>query len=125
MSEPLLRTPGQSPLLPGTVTAGGFVFTSGLVSPTAFASMSTGQEVEAETQIAEALDLLRINLETAGTSLDRAVRIEAFLSSSSLLPAWNAQFEMVWPTPGPARTTLVVAFTSPVIHFELQAIATL
>lgn len=124
MTNSLVRTPGQSPLLPGTVSAGGFTFTSGLVSPSALAAIESGVDsVPAEVQIRETVTLLRTSLAEAGTTLDRVVRVESYLSSADLIGTWNEVFLEVWPEPGPARITLVAGFISPVLHFELQAVA--
>ncbi|MBO0871845.1 MAG: RidA family protein [Pseudonocardia sp.] len=121
----LIRTPGQSPMLPGTVTANGFVFTSGLISPAALRAMADGGDVPAHQQIREAVNVLRTTLAEAGAGLADVVKLSAFLSSEGLFGAWNEVFLSVWPEPGPARTTLVAAFTSPVVHFELEAVAAL
>jgi enamine deaminase RidA (YjgF/YER057c/UK114 family) len=120
----LTRTPGPAPWLPGSVTAGGLVFTSGLISPTAFAAGSAGA-VPGDVQVAEVMDVLRRTLLDAGTMVEKTVRIEAFVSSQDLMDAWNAAFLACWPVPGPARTTVVVGFAGPGIDFELQAVAAL
>jgi 2-iminobutanoate/2-iminopropanoate deaminase len=121
----LIRTPGQSPMLPATVTANGFVFTSGLISPAAFTAMTDGGSVPANQQIREAVNVLKATLAEAGADVADVVKLNAYLSSAELFGAWNEVFLSVWPEPGPARTTLVAAFTSPVVHFELEAIAAL
>jgi 2-iminobutanoate/2-iminopropanoate deaminase len=117
------RTAGQSPILPGTVSANGFVFTSGLISPAAFAAIPTGAQVPAEQQIVDTVATLRETLAAAGVGVEDVVKISAFLSSADLVAAWNEAFLSVWPEGGPARTTLVVGFVSPVVHFELEAVA--
>lgn len=123
MNQQIVRTPGQSAMLPGTVSVGDLVWTSGLVSPSALAAISTGVEVPARQQISETLALLGSTLDEAGVSLDRVVRIDAYLSDAALVPLWNELYVQVWPEPGPARITLVAGFVSPVIHFELMATA--
>jgi 2-iminobutanoate/2-iminopropanoate deaminase len=123
MNEPITRTPGQSAMLPGSVSAGDLVWTSGLVSPSALAAIATGDDVPARQQIRETLALLRSTLDEAGVSIDRVVRIDAYVSGADLVPVWNELYVEVWPEPGPARITLVVGFVSPVIHFELMATA--
>lgn len=110
-------------MLPGSLSVGALVWTSGLVSPSALAAVVTGAEVPARQQISETLALLRSTLDGAGVSLDRVVRIEAFVSAADLVPLWNELYVEVWPEPGPARITLVAGFVSPVIHFELMATA--
>jgi 2-iminobutanoate/2-iminopropanoate deaminase len=121
----LIRTPGQSPVLPGSVTANGFVFTSGLISPAALTAMTDGGDVPADQQIREAMNVLETTLAEAGAGLADVVKLNAYLSSEGLFGAWNEVFLSVWPKPGPSRTTLVAAFTSPVVHFELEAVAAL
>jgi len=80
-------------------------------------------DVPARQQIAETLALLRSTLEEAGVSIDRVVRIDAYLSDADLVPVWNELYLEVWPEPGPARITLVAGFVAPQIHFELMATA--
>lgn len=121
----LIRTPGQSPMLPATVTANGFVFTSGLIAPAALKAMSDGGTVPADQQVREAVELLKATLAEAGADVADIVKLNAYLSSAELFSSWNEVFLSVWPTPGPARTTLVAAFVSPVVHFELDAVAAL
>jgi 2-iminobutanoate/2-iminopropanoate deaminase len=123
MNEPITRTTGQSAMLPGTVSVGDLVWTSGLVSPSALAAVATGAEVPARQQIIETLALLRTTLDEAGVSADRVVRIDAYVSDAGLVPVWNELYVQVWPEPGPARITLVAGFVSPAIHFELMATA--
>lgn len=112
-------------MLPGSVTANGLVFTSGLISPTALRAMSDGGDVPADQQIREAVNVLKTTLAEGGASLADVVKLNAYLSSEGLFGAWNEVFLSVWPEPGPARTTLVAAFASPVVHFELEAVAAL
>lgn len=121
----LIRTPGQSRMLPGSVTAHGLVFTSGLISPAALRAMTEGGEVPADQQIREAVNVLKATLAEGGAGIADVVKLNAYLSSEDLTGVWNEVFLSVWPEPGPARTTLVAGFTSPVVHFELEAVAAL
>ncbi len=119
----IVRTPGQSAMLPGAVRAGAILYTSGIVAPSAFAAIRTGAKIPAEQQIGEALEFLVQTLRGAGAEPKNVLKVEAFLSSADLMTEWNSRYLEVWPMPGPARTTLIASFTSPVIHFEVQAIA--
>ncbi|MGP3533869.1 RidA family protein [Microbacterium sp. RD1] len=124
--EPLVRVPGQSPLLPGAVRAGGLVYTSGLVSPSAFdrfGSEATTTPIPFDVQAREALDVLLDVLEQSGASPATVIRLECFLSDARHFTAWNAAFQRIWPEPGPARTTLIVGFATDAIDIEVQAIA--
>ncbi len=115
----LLRTPGQSPMLPGAVRAGNLVYTSGIVAGAALG----GDPVAFAAQAAEAMTTLLTSLADAGAGPEHVVKLEAFLASADDFAAWNAEFLKVWPEPGPARTTLLAGFAMPGILIELQAVA--
>ncbi len=117
----LTRTAGQLPSLPGSVTAKGLVYTSGLVDP---AAMGQDPPPFAD-QAAAAMTLLLATLTAAGTDAAHVVKLEAFLADAADFAAWNTEFAKVWPEPGPARTTLVAVFALPTVRFEVQAVAVL
>lgn len=122
----LTRVPGQSPLLPGAVRAGDTVYSSGIVSPSAFARFGVEESTDPvpfATQAREALDTLLDVLAASGVTSDSVIRLECFLSDARHFAEWNAAFARVWPEPGPARTTLVVGFPTAAIDIEVQAIA--
>ena len=119
------RTPGQSPILPGSTIANGVVYTSGIVSPRAFAAIGSDTVIPFADQVSEAVYQLLVVLAASGTSADRVLKIDAYLADAADTARWNEEFLKVWPDLRPARTTLVTGFTSPVILFELQAIAVL
>lgn len=120
----LVRTPGQSPMLPGAVRFGDLIFTSGLVASSVFAGMASGAKVPFEEQAAGALSALLAAVEEAGGTKETVVKLEVFLASAEYFDAWNAEFLKAWPHPGPARTTVIVGFAAPSILIELQAVAT-
>ncbi len=115
-----LRTPGQSPMLPGAVRAGSLVITSGVVDPD-----SLGGEVPFAEQAAAAMRALLGVLADAGAAPEHVVKLEAFLADAADFADWNEVFLGVWPEPGPARTTLVAGFALPTVRIELQATAVL
>ena len=117
----LLRTAGQSPLLPGAVRAGTLVYTSGIVAPTALG----GTAPPFAEQAMEAMTALLAALAEAGTTPADVVKLEAFLADPADFTAWNEVFVGVWPEPGPARTTLITGFAAPGVLIELQAVAVL
>lgn len=117
----LTRTPGQLPSLPGSVTANGFVYTSGIIDP---AAQGPDAPPFAE-QAAAAMAVLLATLTAAGTHAAHVVKLEAFLADAADFTAWNAEFAKTWPEPGPARTTLVAVFALPTVRFEVQAVAAL
>lgn len=115
----VVRTPGQSPLLPGAVRAGSLVHTSGIVAPSAFGP----DPVPFAQQATEALDTLIGYLDAVGATATDVVKVEAFLASADDFAAWNDAYVRIWPEPGPARTTLISRFAAPGVGIEVQAVA--
>jgi 2-iminobutanoate/2-iminopropanoate deaminase len=118
-----MRTPGQSPVLPGAVRAGNLILTSGAIGNSVFATLRNDKRIPFEQQAAEALSEIIRHVEDAGGTKDTILRIEVFLASRDYYPAWNAEFQRVWPVPGPARSAAVVELANPAILIELHAIA--
>jgi 2-iminobutanoate/2-iminopropanoate deaminase len=121
----ITRTLGQSSLLPGSTIANGFIFTSGIVAPAVMAAIGTDADIPFDEQVRAAVDHMLAVLAESGAGPAEVMRVEAFLASSDDMAAWNDEFVRVWPVPGPARTTTITGFTSPIIRFEIQAIAAL
>ena len=109
----------------GCASRVGFVFTSGLISPSAAATMAdtTLEAVDSDTQIRECLETLAAEVEAAGSGTDRVINVEAFLTSIEQVGTWNAEFTRIWPTPGPARTSTIVGMVHPAVLFEVRAVA--
>lgn len=125
MTAKLMRTPGQSPMLPGAVRAGGIIYTSGVISGTVMTAMGdpAAPPVPIEIQAREALEVLLKAIAEAGGSPETVVKVEAFLAHPEDFEAWNSEYLKIWPAPGPGRTTLVVTFPAPGVLIELQAVA--
>lgn len=119
----IIRTPGQSEVLPGAVRAGDLIFTSGAIGPSVFATLRNEDRIAFRQQAAEALAEIIRHVEDAGGTKDTILRIEVFLASKDFYPAWNEEFQKVWPVPGPARSVAVVELANPAILIELHAIA--
>lgn len=119
----IIRTPGQSSVLPGAVRAGDLIFTSGAIGTSVFATLRNDERIPFEQQATEALDEIIRHVEDAGGNKDTILRVEVFLASHDLYPTWNEVFQRVWPEPGPARSVAVVELANPAILIELHAIA--
>jgi enamine deaminase RidA (YjgF/YER057c/UK114 family) len=115
----LVRTAGQTPMLPGAVVAGGLAYTSGIVDPDVFGP----QAPPFAAQAAAALGVLLRVLADAGTDAAHVVKLEAFLADRADFAAWNEAYLKVWPAPGPARTTIVTGFALAAVRIEIQAVA--
>jgi 2-iminobutanoate/2-iminopropanoate deaminase len=119
----IIRTPGQSAALPGAVRAGNLILTSGAIGTSVFATLRSDERIPFEQQAAEALSQIIRHVEDAGGTKDTILRIEVFLASKDYYPAWHAEFQKVWPEPGPARSVAVVELANPAILIELHATA--
>lgn len=119
----IIRTPGQSSVLPGAVRAGNLILTSGAIGTSVFATLRNNERIPFAQQAAEALAEVIRHVEDAGGTTDTVLRIEAFIASKDYYPAWNAEFQKVWPVPGPARSVAVVELANPAILIELHAVA--
>lgn len=117
----VISVPGQGAAFPGAVCHGDLIVTSGVVSPGQLADPVIVED--SATQITRAVDALRDVLVRAGSSLDRVLRVEAFLADRADVAAWNRAFALAWPDYRPARSTLIVGFARAGIRAELQAIA--
>ena len=118
----ILRTSGQSPLFPGAISHGGLIFTSGVVHP-ALLDGSDGAVPGVREQVTVALGEVLRFVGEAGGAPETVLRVEAYLARAEHATVWNEVFTSVWPTPGPARLTLVSGFIAPGIEIEIQAVA--
>jgi 2-iminobutanoate/2-iminopropanoate deaminase len=114
-----MRFPGQIGSISGAVSHGGIVVTSGVIDP----ALLAGDAPDIQSQITGSLTALGELLEQAGSGLDHALRIEAFLAAAADFTLWNCAFAEIWPEHPPARTTLVAGFALPTVLIEIQAIA--
>ena len=119
------RTPGRSPLFPGSVVAGGVVYTSGLVGPRALAAAPDAPLIPIAEQIDEALAELASVLEASGSNVESVVRIDSYITTIDDFAAWNEAFAKTWPSESPARAPLIAAFPRPQAHSALTAVGVL
>ena len=62
-------------------------------------------------------------LAKAGAAWDQILRVECFLADAADFPEWNRIWCERFPSPRPARTTVVAGFTVPGMLIELQVTA--
>lgn len=113
------RSPGQSPAFPGAVTAGGLVFTSGLVSP----AVVTADSRSLSEQTADVLEALAATLARHGCTLPDVVSLTAYLDPGADPAVWDAAWTAAFPVDPPARTTVTCGFVRPGIRIEVSAVA--
>ena len=97
---------GPAPLGPysSAVSAGGFVYVSGMLAQDADGALIAG-DVAAQTR--HILERSRGVLASAGSSLDQAVAVTVYLRSAADFQAMNAAYRTFWEKDPPTRTTVI------------------
>jgi 2-iminobutanoate/2-iminopropanoate deaminase len=103
------------------IKANGFIFVSGQ-GP---GDPATGRVVDGgiAEQTARCLENLKAILESAGSSLDRAVRVGVFLKDINDFEAMNEVYARYFPANPPARTTIEAARLPRDFRVEIDMIA--
>jgi len=103
------------------IKANGFIFVSG---QTAF-DPASGKAIEGGTarQTDRILENLRAILESAGSSLDRVVKVGVFLKDMNDFTVMNEVYARYFPANPPARTTVEVARLPRDFLVEIDVIA--
>lgn len=115
-------TPGPTdlPFSSAVRAHGDFVFTSGHVG----FDPDTGEPPAGITaQTEQALQNLRTVLETAGTSLQRAVKVNVYITSPDHYEPMNDVYRRFFPTDRPARTTVVTELVRDDLLVEIEIVA--
>ena len=94
------------------VSAGGFVFVSGLSG-----TDEAGKPVEGgvQPQLRRALDRLKAALESAGSSLAQTVAVHVYMKSAADFDAMNTAYREIFTDKPPTRTTIVGALPDGVL----------
>jgi len=118
LSEALDRA--KVPLSP-VVKANGFVFVSGQPPLDA----KTGELVRGDirTQTEYVMENLKLCLETAGSSLDKVVKCNVFVSNIAYYDAVNEIYGRYFPVDPPARTFAAVASWPWEFDIEIECVA--
>ncbi len=114
--------PSKAPLAPA-VKAGGFVYTSGNVGVNRQEG-TVPEGVQAQTR--QTLENLKEVLGAAGSSLDRVVKANIYLTDMADFQAMNEVYREYFPVDPPARTTVGIsglASDKLVVEIELIALA--
>ena len=103
------------------IKAGDWVFASGqLGNDPATRKLAEGG-IAAETR--QVCEHLKAILETAGSSLDRVVKVPIYMADLRELPEMNEVFSRYFPTDPPARTTFQASALVGGARVEVEAIA--
>jgi 2-iminobutanoate/2-iminopropanoate deaminase len=104
------------------IRVGQLVFTSGMaaIDPQTKKLIAPG---DIATQTAKTLDNLQATLKAAGTSLENAVKVSAYIHDINEWGKFNAAYVKYFPKDPPARTTIAVGGFPEGMCVEIDVIA--
>jgi 2-iminobutanoate/2-iminopropanoate deaminase len=109
----------SSATLTQVIRVGNLVFASGALP---------GRDADStiQSQTTSALNAIKRNLESAGTTIENAVKCTVFLIDGADFRGMNEAYAKMWPVAPPARTTVVVkALVVPNAKLEIECMATM
>jgi 2-iminobutanoate/2-iminopropanoate deaminase len=113
--------PLANPTYSQAVRAGDFVFVSGQTGIDPRTGALAGDDVAA--QVKQALENLKAVLRAAGSSLEKVVSVNLYLTDYRDLPRVNEIYADHFSEPGPAKMSCGVSALYGGAKFEIQAIA--
>ncbi|MFN8593108.1 MAG: Rid family hydrolase [Thermomicrobiales bacterium] len=123
MPRQIIRPEGftPNPILVPAVKFGDLVFTAGMVGH----DPSTGQMVGSDirTQGRQTMDNLQAALAAAGTSLDNALKVTAFVADLADRPAFNEVYREYFTGDPPARTCIQGGSLGEGVLVEVEVVA--
>lgn len=123
MKREIIRPEGSStnPALVPAVRFGNLVFTSGMVGRDPATGEMAGNDVRSQSQ--QTMRNLQATLEAAGTSLDNALKVTAFVAGLDDRPAFNEVYREFFAGDPPARTCIQGGRLGDGILLEVEVIA--
>ncbi len=104
------------------VKANGFLFLSGQLGLTADFALA-GDEIESQT--AQALENLKVQLAEGGTDIAHVVKVTAWITDPADFAGFNKAYAEVFGAAPPARSTVVSGLLIPGAKVEIEAVAAL
>jgi 2-iminobutanoate/2-iminopropanoate deaminase len=111
----------SSPTLTPAIRVGNMVYASGQLP-----SRGADADTTIQGQTRSTLNNLKRVLESAGTTIDNAVKCTVFLIEGSDFRGMNEAYASFWPVAPPARTTVIVkGLVVPNAKLEIECMATM
>ena len=114
------QPPPAGPPFSPAVTAGDFVYLSGMLPTGADGKVVPG---EIGVQTARTLDNLAALLEQHGSRLEQVASVTVYLKRAADFPAMNEVYARYWPKDPPTRTTVVANLVVPEALVEISMVA--
>ena len=112
---------GKEPLISSAIRWGDLLFLSGRapLDPATLQVVSGDFEEQAR----NVLDQIVASLAEAGSGPEHVLRVQCFLLDAADFDAWNRIWGEYFPSPRPARTTVVTGFAVPGMLIEVEVTA--
>ena len=111
----------MNPPFSTAVQAGSFIFVSGF--PGCLKRETEEEIVGIEAQTRETLDVIKDTLESAGSSMDKVVKVNIYLTRAEYWETVNKVYRTYFTKDLPARTTCVTGLQPPNALIEIDCIA--
>lgn len=123
MEKKIIHTPDAPEPGPYSqaVRWGNLIFVAGQTSEDPRTNRPVHDSVAAQTE--RIMTNIRTILEAAGSSLDKVLRADIYLSSLSIKPEFNAAYIKFFPSSPPARNCVAVAGIDDGLDVEIEVIA--
>jgi 2-iminobutanoate/2-iminopropanoate deaminase len=111
----------HNPVLVPAVRFGNLVFTSGMIGRDPSTGEMAGSDIQAQAR--QTMRNLQTVLETAGTSLDHALKVTAFVADLDERPAFNEVYREFFQVEPPARTCIQGGRLGDGVLVEVEVVA--
>ncbi len=115
------RLGGGEPLMSDAIRYGDLLLLSGRAAVDPATGAVRGEDFETQAQVV--IDDIFAVLADAGSGPEHVLRVECWLAERQYFAAWNRIFTARFPSPRPARTTLVTGLPLPGLLIEIQVTA--
>ncbi len=123
MQRKIIRPEGftANPILVPAVKFGNLVYTAGMVGHDPATGEMVGDDIRSQGR--QTMVNLQAALESAGTSLDHALKVTAFVADLADRPAFNEVYVEFFPGDPPARTCIQGGFLGEGVLVEVEVVA--